>query len=68
MRTLQEVADQGRMNRVDAMVLLAALYVREKRPADAVPLLTELTQAFPQNPLLKVELDKATEKPSQPKH
>jgi len=26
MRTLKEVADHGRMNRVDAMVLLAALY------------------------------------------
>jgi tetratricopeptide (TPR) repeat protein len=59
MRTLKEVAEQGRMNRVDAMVLLAALYLREKRPGDAVPVLTELTQAFPKNALLKVELDKA---------
>jgi tetratricopeptide (TPR) repeat protein len=58
-RTLQEVSDNGRMNRVDAMVLLAALYLREQRPAEAVPLLTELTQEFPKNPLLKVELEKA---------
>jgi len=58
-RTLKEVGEQGRLNRVDAMVLLAALYLREKRPDDAIPVLTELTQTFPRNPLLKVELDKA---------
>lgn len=59
MRTLKEVGEHGTMNRVDAMVLLAALYLREKRTAEAVPILTDLTQAFPKNPLLKVELDKA---------
>jgi len=59
MRTLQEVGEQGRMNRADAMVLLAAIYLREHRPDDAIPLLTELTGAFPRNPILKIELDKA---------
>ena len=59
-RTLKEVAEQGRLNRVDAMVLLAALYLREHRPAEAVPVLTELTEAFPKNPLLRTELEKAT--------
>jgi tetratricopeptide (TPR) repeat protein len=58
-RTLKEVGEQGRLNRVDAMVLLAALYLREQRPEDAIPVLTELTQAFPKNPLLRNELDKA---------
>ena len=58
-RTLKEVGEQGRVNRVDAMVLLAALYLREHRPEDAVPVLTELTQEFPKNPLLRVELEKA---------
>ncbi len=58
-RTLKEVAEQGRMNRVDAMIILSALYMREKRPAEAVPVLTELAQTFPRNPLLKVELEKA---------
>jgi hypothetical protein len=57
--TLEQVAEQGRINRVDAMILLAALYVREKRPAEAIPVLTELTRAFPKNTLMKVELDKA---------
>jgi tetratricopeptide (TPR) repeat protein len=58
-RTLKEVAEQGQMNRVDAMVLLSALYLREKRPEEAIPVLTDLTENFPRNPLLRVELDKA---------
>jgi tetratricopeptide (TPR) repeat protein len=58
-RTLEEVSAQGRLNRVDAMVLLAALYLRERRRYDAIPVLTELTQTFPKNVLLKVELEKA---------
>lgn len=58
-RTLVEVGAQGRLNRVDAMVLLAALYLREHRPAEAVPVLRELTEEFPKNPLFKVELEKA---------
>jgi tetratricopeptide (TPR) repeat protein len=58
-RTLVEVGEHGRLNRVDALVLLAALYLREHRPADAVPVLTELTEEFPNNPLLRVELEKA---------
>jgi len=60
-RTLTEVAETGRINRVDAMILLAAIYLREKKPAQAIPVLTELTQAFPENPLLKTELSKAVE-------
>jgi tetratricopeptide (TPR) repeat protein len=61
MRTLKEVGERGQINRVDAMILLAAIYLREKRPQEAVPVLTELMQTFPKNSLLKVELDKATE-------
>lgn len=60
-RTLDEVAGGGRINRVDAMVLLAAVYLREKSPDKAIPVLTELTEEFPKNPLLKVELSKAVE-------
>lgn len=58
-RTLAEVGHDGRVNRVDAMVLLAAVYLREKQPEKAIPVLTELTEAFPKNPLLKLELSKA---------
>jgi len=60
-RTLTEVAEHGRINRADAMVLLAAVYLREKKPEQAIPVLTELTEEFPKNPLLKVELAKAVE-------
>jgi len=60
-RTLSEVAEGGRINRADAMVLLAAVYLREKSPEKAIPVLTELTEEFPKNPLLKVELSKAVE-------
>jgi len=60
-RTLTEVARNGRVNRVDAMILLAAIYLREKQPEMAIPVLTELIEAFPNNPLLKAELAKATE-------
>jgi cytochrome c-type biogenesis protein CcmH/NrfG len=60
-RTLQEVGERGQINRVDAMILLAAIYLREHRPQDAIPVLTELMQAFPKNTLLKVELEKATQ-------
>jgi tetratricopeptide (TPR) repeat protein len=60
MRTLKEVSERGRMNRVDAMALLAALYLREHRPEEAIPVLKELTQEFPKNPVLRVELEKAT--------
>lgn len=59
--TLCEVAEQGRINRVDAMVLLAAVYLREKKPEKAIPVLTELTETFPRNSLVKVELKKAIE-------
>jgi hypothetical protein len=60
-RTLAEVGEQGRRNRVDALVLLAAIDLREKEPDQAIPVLTELTQSFPANPLLQVELKKAQE-------
>jgi hypothetical protein len=58
---LCEVAESGRINRVDAMVLLAAVCLREKKPEKAIPVLTELTEEFPRNSLVKIELTKAVE-------
>jgi len=55
-RTLQTVAQQGKANKVDAQVLLIAIYRREKRPADALPLLDELIRQFPRNHLLRFEV------------
>jgi len=54
--TLQDVAREGRTNRVDAEILLAAIYRREHRSQDAVPLLNDLIQRFPRNHLLHFEL------------
>ena len=54
--TLQDVAHEGRTNRVDAEILLAAIYRREHRSQDAVPLLNDLIQRFPRNYLLHFEL------------
>ncbi|MCX6614116.1 MAG: hypothetical protein NTW74_25145, partial [Acidobacteria bacterium] len=55
-RTLEEVATKGVNNRSDAKVLLAAIYRREKRSAQAVPLLEGLTAAYPRNYLFRIEL------------
>ncbi|MBX9603605.1 MAG: tetratricopeptide repeat protein [Bryobacteraceae bacterium] len=54
--TLKLVGERGIRNRYDAQVLLAAIYRRERRPADAVPLVEELLQRFPRNPLFRLEL------------
>ena len=54
--TLKQVAKLGRANRVDAEILLCAVYRRERRPKEAVPLLSDLIQRFPENFLLRLEL------------
>jgi tetratricopeptide (TPR) repeat protein len=54
--TLETVARQGVLDRVDAQVLLTAIYRREHRAQDAVPLLEDLIQQFPRNHLLRFEL------------
>jgi tetratricopeptide (TPR) repeat protein len=54
-RTLQLVAGRGKDNRVDAEIILAVLYRREKRYKDALPLLNDLIRRFPRNYLLWFE-------------
>jgi tetratricopeptide (TPR) repeat protein len=54
-RTLKVVAEKGKLNHYDAQVLLAAIYRRERRPLDALPLLKPLTERFPRNPLFRLE-------------
>ena len=46
-RTLEEVAARGDQNRVDAEVLLCAIYRRERLPRKAVPLLEASGAGFP---------------------
>ena len=55
MKTLHLVAREGKLNNYDAQVLLAAIYRRERRPKDALPLLKPLIERFPRNYLLRLE-------------
>lgn len=55
-RTIQDVARNGRINRIDAEIFLCALYRRENRPLQAVPLINDLIRRFPRNFLLRLEL------------
>ena len=55
-RTVQDVARNGRLNKVDAEILLCALYRRENRSMAAVPLIDDLIRRFPRNFLLRLEL------------
>jgi len=53
---LQTVAKEGKSNRVDAEILLAAVFRREHRPEEAIPLLEDLIRQFPRNYLLHFEI------------
>jgi hypothetical protein len=62
MANLELVVKQGHYFRPFAKVLLAAIHLRENRPAPALALLNELDGEFPGNPLLKREIVRAEEK------
>ena len=55
-KTLRKVAAEGRFDRVDAEIHLAVIYRRERRPAEAIPLLQSLIARFPRNFLFRFEL------------
>lgn len=55
-RTVQEVARRGRINRLDAEIFLCALYRRENQTRLAIPLVEDLIRRFPRNYLLRLEL------------
>lgn len=55
-RTLEMVAQKGTINRLDAEVLLCAVYRRERQPKRAIPLLEDLIRRFPRNFLFPMEL------------
>jgi tetratricopeptide (TPR) repeat protein len=55
-RTIEDVARKGNENRVDAEIVLCALYRREGQPRRAIPLVTGLIQRYPRNYLLRFEL------------
>ena len=55
-RTVQDVAKNGKLNRVDAEVFLCALYRRENQSKLAVPLVQDLIRRYPRNYLFRMEL------------
>src|SRR5215471_21635054 len=55
-RTVQDVAANGRTNRMDARILLCALYRRESQAKEAVPIVQDLIERYPRNFLLRLEL------------
>jgi len=55
-RTVQDVARNGKLNKVDAEILLCALYRRENLSKQAVPLVQELIRRYPRNYLFRLEL------------
>jgi len=54
-RTVEDVAAHGSLNRVDAEVFLAAIYRRERQPRKALPLVESLIARFQRNYLLRFE-------------
>jgi hypothetical protein len=57
-RTLDLVATKGNYLKALAKILMAAGYIREKKPLQAQKLLADLTTEYPANPLLKREYQK----------
>jgi tetratricopeptide (TPR) repeat protein len=55
-RTVEDVAAHGSLNRIDARILLCAVYRRENKPNLAVPIVQEMIQRYPRNFLLRLEL------------
>jgi hypothetical protein len=54
-RELERVYHSSAGNRFDAAVILAAIYRRERRPKDALPLVQMLSRTFPRNHLFAFE-------------
>ena len=53
---LKKVEIYGKQNRIEAQLFLATIYRRERRPAEAIPLLSTLGDRFPRNYILQFEL------------
>ena len=56
LRTVEDVMLHGTDNRIDAQIMLCALYRRENQPRKAIPLVRDLIQRYPRNYLLRLEL------------
>lgn len=63
---LQRAAANGRYLRPYAKVLLAGLYLRERRPAEGLRVLKELNSEFPDNVMIAAELKRLNAQTRQP--
>lgn len=63
---LQRAATKGRYLRPYAKMLLAGLYLRERRPQEGLRVLKELNAEFPDNPMIAAELRQVTARLRQP--
>jgi tetratricopeptide (TPR) repeat protein len=54
--TVEQVAQKGQDNRIDAKIILCALYRREGQAQRAIPMVRALIEQFPRNYLLRFEL------------
>jgi tetratricopeptide (TPR) repeat protein len=54
--TIEEVAHKGKDNRIDAEIILCALYRREGEAQRAIPMVKSLIEEFPRNYLMRLEL------------
>jgi tetratricopeptide (TPR) repeat protein len=54
-RTVEQVATRGSLNRIEAQIFLAAIYRREHQPAKALPLVENLIARFPRDYLFRFE-------------
>lgn len=59
---LQLVAQHGRYYAPFARILLSVIYLREKKPQEAETLLAGLVRDFPENPLLRKELNQVRQR------
>jgi hypothetical protein len=57
---LKKVIAHGRYYPGFAKILLAVIYLRDKQPELALPLLTEMARDYPQNPLIRNEVARVT--------
>jgi len=67
-RTVKDVASNGKDNRLDAEIFLCALYRRENHTRLAVPLVEDLIRRFPRNYLLRLELSQMYSMAGDPQH
>lgn len=58
LRKIEATAARGDSAKLDAQILLAALYRREHRSAAGIPILSQLADAYPRNFIFRIELAK----------